>query len=106
VTTIKPVETITPVTTIKPVETITPVMTVKPVETVAPIDVVKPFKAAVTLTDIKGITQGYAAKLTKAGIKDPKALAKATPENVAKILGLRGTTRAEAFIDEAKKRVK
>jgi predicted flap endonuclease-1-like 5' DNA nuclease len=54
------------------------------------------------LTDISGVGEVTADKLTSGGITTIAELAAASPEHVAEILGYSSTTKATAFIDEAK----
>ncbi len=57
------------------------------------------------LTDVSGIGNTTATKLSKAGIKDANTLAKTKPEKVAKILGV-SINKARTLVENAKKTIK
>ena len=59
----------------------------------------------ISLRAVEGMSPEFVERLMAAGIQDAEALSRATPEDVASILGLTRQDEARALIERARRRL-
>jgi hypothetical protein len=102
-----------PTFTIDPQPTLTistrplPTFTIDPRPTVVfdRVTPITPGRPQIPLTEVSGVGNATAEKLGAADIKDARALAEASPDDVAAALGFRDPARAETLISAARKAI-